>query len=203
MVTSGDGALPELCFLCGSAGQEAELLRCVACCEPAHPFCLSQVFMYWAGTTLQDELVSSESRSGSVTICLYPDPLSFSNHSFSVHIVDVVSLRCLNCFNVTVCEMSLNSWGLFTWATIKWMKKKLLRYRYYEILRFSCQIQHRGNTCIGKNTQNFSVCVLPVIMHIFCLCYVNPACEMWKKRLTGTNINVRKILSYVKFARLD
>jgi hypothetical protein len=43
-VVTSSGAVPELCFLCGSAGQEVTMLRCLACCEPAHPFCLSQVW---------------------------------------------------------------------------------------------------------------------------------------------------------------
>lgn len=48
-VVSSCDSVPELCFLCGSAGLEGGMLRCLACCEPAHPFCLSQVS--WVSST--------------------------------------------------------------------------------------------------------------------------------------------------------
>lgn len=40
VITTEDLPVEAICFLCGSAGQEA-FIFCHACCEPYHPFCLT------------------------------------------------------------------------------------------------------------------------------------------------------------------
>ena len=43
-MTSQNIKIP-LCFLCASGG-EHKMLRCQACCIPAHPYCIDQVDGY-------------------------------------------------------------------------------------------------------------------------------------------------------------